>query len=70
MQHIQLIPFPTCKVKEAIVINSDGSETIFINCKLNREEILKAYNHALKHIESNDFEKFNVQSIEYLTHNI
>lgn len=70
MKNIRLIPFPTYKVKEAIVENDDGSETIFINSNLNYEERCKAYQHALDHINENDFEKYEVQSIEYVAHNL
>ena len=34
-----------------VVPNEDGSYTIFINAGLNRESQLKAYEHAMKHIE-------------------
>lgn len=54
--------------KEAVVQNEDGSYTIFINSKLNYEQQIESYMHALKHITGNDFEKLNVQEIEKEAH--
>lgn len=42
--------------------------TIYINSRLDYEHQLKAYNHALYHIQNNDFEKDDVQRIEYEAH--
>lgn len=48
--------------------NPDGSYTIFINAKLSVEMQRKVYLHELKHIKNNDFEKYNVDKIEYYAH--
>lgn len=64
---IQLANFPTT-TKEAITPNEDGSYTIFINARLSNEEQLKSYKHALKHIQNGDFDKTDVQKIEYSAH--
>ena len=48
--------------------NPDGSYTIFINAKLNYETQRKVYLHELKHIKNNDFEKHDVNKIEYYAH--
>ena len=55
-------------VNEAVTENADGSYTIFINARLNNESQLEAYNHAMKHIENRDFERFDVQTIESIAH--
>ena len=55
-------------VNEAVTENADGSYTIFINARLNHESQLDAYNHAMKHIENNDFERNDVQLIEAVAH--
>lgn len=55
-------------VNEVVTENEDGSYTIFINSRLNYEKQMKAYLHAMKHITGNDFQKDDVQSIEYLAH--
>lgn len=60
------LPLPS---KETVVPNEDGSYTIFINAKLSDEQRLKSYEHAIKHIEENDFSKTDVQEIEYSAHN-
>lgn len=48
--------------------NPDGSYTIFINAKLNCEMQYKVYLHELKHIKNGDFEKRDVDVIEYYAH--
>lgn len=48
--------------------NEDGSYSIFINASLSYEERKKAYIHELLHIYNHDFEKTDVQEIEYRTH--
>ena len=55
-------------VNEVVTENEDGSYTIFINSRLNYEQQMKAYLHAMKHITGDDFQKDDVQSIEYLAH--
>lgn len=42
--------------------------TVYLNSMDNRETQMKAYGHALHHIENNDFEKNCVQSIELSAH--
>lgn len=54
--------------REMVVPNEDGSYTILINSKLSDEGRLHAYEHAMKHITDNDFEKDNVQIIEAAAH--
>ena len=55
-------------VNEVVSVNEDGSYTIFINSRLNYEKQMKSYLHAMKHITGDDFQKDDVQSIEYLAH--
>ena len=55
-------------VNEVVTENEDGSYTIFINSRLNYEQQMKVYLHAMKHITGDDFQKDDVQSIEYLAH--
>lgn len=56
------------KKNEVIIENEDGSYTIVIDDQLSQEGKLQAYSHAYRHIESNHFEKDNVQEIESETH--
>lgn len=52
------------KIHEQVISNEDGSFSIFINSRLNYEQRIAAYQHALAHIINDDFSKFNVDSIE------
>lgn len=48
--------------------NSDDSYTIFIDAKLCSEGQRKVFEHEMRHIRGNDFEKKDVQSIERDAH--
>lgn len=63
----QILDFPV-KGNEIVVPNEDGSYTILINAKLSRDGMMKAYQHAIKHIINEDFGKKNVQEIEAEAH--
>jgi hypothetical protein len=63
---VYFVPLPN-KVHEAVT-PCFGGYTIYINNKLDEESSIKAYNHALKHINNNDFEKNDVQQIEREAH--
>lgn len=62
-----LVNFPT-PGNEMVVQNEDGSYTILINARLSQDGQLKAYQHALSHINNEDFEKTEIQNIEYQAH--
>lgn len=66
--NVVVMDFKTSKGKEMVIPNEDGSYTILINARLSYDGQLKAYQHAMRHIEDNDFEKDNVQQIEYVAH--
>ncbi len=55
---------------ELVTENEDGSYTILINAKLSEEAQRAAYDHAMKHIMDNDFEKSDVQEIEIVAHGL
>lgn len=65
--NVVLLNLPT-KDKEAITENEDGSFTIVINSRLSYGAQLLAYQHAMRHINNNDFEKSDVQRIESIAH--
>lgn len=65
--NIQIMNMDT-KIPEHLVKNDDDSYTIFLNARLSYENRIKSYNHALKHIMENDFEKEDVQEIELDAH--
>lgn len=55
-------------INEAVLSCMDGY-TIYIDESLDREQKVKAFVHAMKHIANNDFEKDDVQEIESDAHN-
>lgn len=61
--NVQFINFPS-GANEMVVPNDDGSYTILINGRLSDERQKEVYLHALKHIQEEDFNKFDVQKIE------
>lgn len=67
--NIVLLNLPV-KEKEAVTENEDGTFTIIINSRLSYDEQLKAYHHAMHHIENDDFSKNDVQSIEAIAHEV
>ena len=60
------IPLPN-GVNE-VVTPCIGGYTVYINENLTYEDRIKAFQHALYHIEHNDFDKTDVQSIESDAH--
>lgn len=52
------------KIEEQVVLNEDGSFSIFINARLNCERQMLAYQHALTHIMNDDFSKESADEIE------
>ena len=42
--------------------------TVYLNARLSYAGRVRAYLHAMRHIERNDFERANVQEIETETH--
>lgn len=67
--NVYLLNFPNSG-KEMVVKNEDDTYTILINARLSHDAQLRAYKHALSHIENNDFEKQDVQKIEAIAHEI
>lgn len=55
-------------VPGSVWYNTDGSYTIFIDSKLCKEKQQQVYLHELRHIFGNDFEKTDVNIIEYIAH--
>lgn len=65
--NIELKDFPV-PGREMVILNEDGSYTVFLNSRLNWESQMDGYVHAMKHILGEDFEKINVQEIEKEAH--
>lgn len=54
-------------IDEVVMPCFDGY-TVYIDSSLSHSGQIRAYNHALHHINNHDFEKANVQQIEYEAH--
>lgn len=68
-EDFQVVIMDLDSVKEAVSQNEDGSFTIFINDNLHPLAKYDAYQHALGHIQNNDFFKEDsVNYIEYESH--
>lgn len=67
-ENYQIILLDRMTVDEVVTENEDCTYTIFINNHLSEARRLKAIKHALEHIEKGDFEKNDVQEIEYQRH--
>lgn len=67
MEYVYTFPLPGW-CREAVTPNDDGSYTILINQDLSVEQQLKAYRHAMWHVTNKDFEREDVQEIEWRAH--
>lgn len=63
---VYIVDMPTT-ASEMIMPCPDGY-TIYINARLSYHDRVKAYLHALGHVEGNDWERVNVQEIEKDAH--
>ena len=54
--------------REMVTRNEDGSYTILVNSRLSADAQREAVSHALRHIESGDFDRVDVQTIEEAAH--
>ena len=64
--YVYLVDLPD-RVDEMVTPCFDGF-TVYISSKLSYAGRVRAYHHALRHIERHDFEKFDVQEIETKNH--
>ncbi len=64
--YVYVVDMPTTAAE--MIMPCTGGYTIYLNAKLSQEERVRAYRHALKHVERNDWEKEDVQQIESETH--
>jgi len=54
-------------INEAVVPCEDGY-TVYIDEALDRAARIEAYNHALRHIDAQDWRRVDIQEIEYSAH--
>ena len=66
--NVVLHQFGKVKGNEIVTQNADGGYTVIINSDLCQRKQREAYRHAMKHINENDFEKADVQTIEAEAH--
>lgn len=67
--NVVLVDMPST-IKEYVVANKDLTFTVVLNAKHSYETRLKAYQHALSHIQNGDFEKTcSADLIEIYAHN-
>lgn len=64
--YVYVVDMPTTAAE--MIMPCTGGYTIYLNAKLSQEERVRAYRHALKHVERNDWDKTDVQQIEYEAH--
>lgn len=67
---VEIIDLGSSTIPETIVKNDDGSYTVFINARFSFEHQQESIQHALRHLEHNDFDKDNVQQIEFEAHQL
>ena len=63
---VYLIDLPEY-INEMVTPCADGY-TVYINARLSPIGRVEAFNHAIMHIDHNDFEKEDVERIEYEAH--
>lgn len=64
--YVYLIDLPD-RVDEMVAPCLDGY-TVYLNARLSYAGRVRAYHHAMRHIDRNDFEKYDVQEIEIKNH--
>ncbi len=68
IDNYQIVLLDGMTVNEAVTQNEDLSYTIFINQNLCEAKRLQAVKHALNHIDKEDFDRYDVQSVEFQRH--
>ncbi len=64
--YVYVVDMPTTAAET--VVPCAGGYTVYLNARLSQARQERAFNHALRHIINNDWEKFDVQQIEYEAH--
>ena len=65
--YVHVINMDTC-IHECIRHTPTDDYVVFINARISHEAQMAAYKHALRHIKNHDFEKSDVQEIEFQAH--
>ena len=64
--YVYIVDLPD-RVDEMVTPCIDGY-TVYLNARLTYAGRVRAYHHAMRHIERNDFEGFDIQEIEMEAH--
>jgi len=64
--YVYIVDLPD-RVDEMVTPCIDGY-TVYLNARLTYAGRVRAYHHAMRHIERNDFEGFDIQEIETEAH--
>ena len=64
--YVYIVDLPD-RVDEMVTPCIDGY-TVYLNARLTYAGRVRAYHHAMRHIERNDFEGLDVQEIEIKNH--
>ena len=67
---VELVDLKDSPAEEVVVQNEDGSYTVFINARIAYERQQEALEHAMRHIDNDDFNKEDIQQIEAIAHQI
>ncbi len=68
MYHVELLDLPY-SIRSFVRHNQDGSDTIILNSRLNRETQIEAMMHEIEHIDNDDFySDMTVDQIEMERH--
>ena len=66
MYSVRLMNLPTSV--RSFVKMQDGFPTIVLNSKLSQEMQKDCYEHEVRHLQGNDFEKQDASGIEFVAH--
>lgn len=59
---VRVVPFPSgCGCDGSVTPNDDGTFSIYLDSRTNRERQMLAYDHEIKHVVGDDF--YNVRNI-------
>jgi len=51
---VRLVDFPTCTCGGMVMLNDDGTYSVYLNSRLSNDQIRRAYEHEKRHILRDD----------------
>ena len=64
--YVYIVDMPTTAAE--MILPCEGGYTVYLNARLSYQDRVKAYMHAMKHVERKDWENDDVQQIEMEAH--